>query len=90
MNKKKGFSIIEVLAAFFILTAGILVVFSATRLPLRHAGEARYKITAFYLAQEGVELVRNIRDNNFYTDGADWLENIPTITEGECFIVDKN
>ncbi|MDD5606318.1 MAG: prepilin-type N-terminal cleavage/methylation domain-containing protein [Candidatus Pacebacteria bacterium] len=82
---KKAFSIIEVLVAFFILTAGILVIYSTTRLPLRHASEARYKITAFYLAHEGIELTRNIRDNNFYTEGVGWLNNIPT---SNCFIID--
>ncbi len=86
MNKKKGFSIIEVLVSFFILVTGILVIYSSTNLPLRYSNEARNKIIAFYLAQEGVELVRNIRDNNFYNEEF-WLNDIPTTNTG-CFIID--
>ncbi len=83
-NLKKGFSIVEVFIAFFILTAGILVVYSTTHFPLRQTAAVNYKITAFYLAQEGIDIVRNIRDNNFQ-EGKNWLEGIPS---NSCFSLD--
>ncbi len=78
---KKGFSIIELLVAFFILTTGILVIYSTAVLPLRHTGEVGQKITAFYLAQEGVEIVTHMR-NNF----EEWGEGLPG--KEECFAID--
>jgi hypothetical protein len=41
---------------------------------------------AAYLAQEGLELVRNIRDSNWMTPGTGWRDNI----DNRSYIIDYN
>lgn len=64
MKKQKGFSIGEVMVAMFILLVGIV---DAIFLTVRSVGslkDSREAVVATLLAQEGTELVRNVRDNN--------------------------
>jgi hypothetical protein len=63
-KNKKGFSIGEVMVAMFILLVGIV---DAIYLTVRSVGDlhdSRDAVIATLLAQEGTELVRNVRDNN--------------------------
>lgn len=60
----RGFSLGEVLLAAFVLTAGILAITALMASSLRNSYETRDAIIAVELAQEGVELIRNLRDNN--------------------------
>lgn len=64
-KNKKGFSILEVLAAVFVLSIGITAVLSLMSNSISNSVDSRNSIIASALAQEGAELVRNIRDNNF-------------------------
>lgn len=68
MNKKnitkKGFSIGEVMIAMFILVTGIIGAVFLSAKSTAQIGDSRNAIIAASLAQEGVELVRNIRDNS--------------------------
>lgn len=66
--KKKslcGFSLGEVLLAGFVLTVGLLAISALMTKSLKGSFETRDTIVAVLLAQEGVELVRNVRDNDF-------------------------
>lgn len=76
---KKGFTIVETLVAITILMiaiAGPLVVASKG---LFGAGLAKNQMAASYLAQESMEVVKNIRDNNLY-QGSGWLTGISQCT----------
>ncbi|MEF3692397.1 MAG: hypothetical protein V3574_05075 [Candidatus Moraniibacteriota bacterium] len=64
-KQKKGFSIGEVVLAIFILSVGLLALFSLFNQGIRELQEERDVVVASMLAQEGVELVRNTRDNNW-------------------------
>lgn len=64
---KKGFTLLEVIVAVFILTVGVGGSFALIQQTLFAATMAQSRIIAAYLAQEGIEIIRNIRDNN-------WLE----------------
>ncbi len=64
---KKGFTLLEVIVAIFILTVGVGGSFALIQQTLFTATMAQSRIIAAYLAQEGIEIIRNIRDNN-------WLE----------------
>jgi hypothetical protein len=55
----------EVLAAIFVLTIGIGGAFLMVRQSLSAASINKNRLIAAYLAQEGIEMVRNIRDNNW-------------------------
>jgi type II secretory pathway pseudopilin PulG len=77
VQKTSGFTIIETLVAIFVLlitTTGPLVF---AQNGLRASFLARDQVTAFYLAQEPVEIFKNIRDANHIIRnifGLDWLE----------------
>jgi prepilin-type N-terminal cleavage/methylation domain-containing protein len=73
---KRGFTIIETLVAIAILMiaiAGPLVV--ATK-GLTSALVAKDQMIASYLAQESMEVIKNIRDNNLATPPTYWLAGI--------------
>jgi prepilin-type N-terminal cleavage/methylation domain-containing protein len=76
-KKIKGFSMPEVLISMFVLTIGLVAVISVINASLRSSYETRDALVATELAQEGVELVRNVRDNNF-ASGGDGFDN-PTV-----------
>ena len=62
---KKGFTLIEVILAISILTLAVGGSFALIQQTLVAASIANSKLIASYLAQEGLEIVRNIRDNNW-------------------------
>lgn len=64
MRTKKGFSLGEVMVAMFILLVGMADAVFLTANSIRDLGDGRDAMVAASLAQEGVELVRNVRDNN--------------------------
>lgn len=66
-SKNTGFTLLEVIMAIFILTVGIGGSFALIQQTISTASMVRSRLIATYLGQEGIEIVRNIRDNN-------WLE----------------
>ncbi len=76
--KKNGFTLIETLVAIFILTTAIAAALTAAGSGLQSSFYARDQITAFYLGEEAVEYIRNIRDTNFINRDANWLDHIPS------------
>ncbi|KKR70692.1 MAG: putative membrane protein [Candidatus Nomurabacteria bacterium GW2011_GWB1_40_7] len=72
VNKlSKGFTLIETLVAISIFTMSILAMFSVLAQSISDTGYAKKKMTATYLAQEGIEYARNLRDNAVLS-GAGW------------------
>ena len=61
---KKGFTLLEVLIAIFIMSVGIAGVMTLITQTIFLSTLSSSKLTAAYLTQEGIELVRNIRDGN--------------------------
>jgi prepilin-type N-terminal cleavage/methylation domain-containing protein len=64
-NSERGFTVIEMIIAIFILSVAIIGVFSALSVTVVLTANASDRLTGAYLAQEGIEIVRNIRDNNW-------------------------
>lgn len=60
-----GFTIIELMIAVFILLVGILAAFALVSNSIAYSSTYKLQLTAAYLAQEGIEIVRNIRDTNW-------------------------
>lgn len=79
-DKTKGFTLIEVIVAIFVLTIGVLGVFQVVQNITFFSQINSSKLVATYLAQEGIELVRNQRDSNWVA-GRPWAENLSTSTE---------
>lgn len=67
---KKGFSTAEVILSMFVLSVGLITVMNLIYKSRASSLDSRDIIIGAELAQEGVELVRNVRDNDF-ADGGD-------------------
>lgn len=68
-----GFSIAEVVISIFVISVGLVAVVNLIAASIRDSMSSRDLIVASQLSQEGVEIVRNIRDNdlNFFFATAD-------------------
>jgi prepilin-type N-terminal cleavage/methylation domain-containing protein len=61
-NSSKGFTLIETLVSLLIFSVSIVALISITAGGVSDTNFVKKKQSAYLLAQEGVELVRNIRD----------------------------
>lgn len=68
-NKVLGFSIMEVMISMFVLSAGIVAVIQLFSSGFINSAADRDRIVAAGLAQEGLEIVKNIRDNTLVIPG---------------------
>ncbi len=82
----KGFTLVETLVAIAIFATSIVGLISITARGVNDNVFVKNKLIASYLSQEGVELVRNMRDtsvlpenavdwNTFLTDQTNWVGN---------------
>lgn len=77
----KGSTLLELIAVIFIITVGIVGVSSLITQTISLAASSSQKLTAIYLAQEGIEIVRNIRDTNWVA-GGDWNNGLLDCSSG--------
>ncbi len=75
IKKQKGFTLAELLIAVFVLTTGVIGAYLAVQQSVNIASNSSLRSTAAYLAQEGIEIIRNIRDTNFL-EGDAWNEGL--------------
>ena len=68
IDNKSGFSLIEVLVGIMVLTVAIVAASNTLGTLVRSNENNMKAMQAYYLAQEGIEAVRNVRDSN-------WLHN---------------
>lgn len=64
-SNKKSFTLLEVMIAITILTLAVGGSFALIQQTLVATSLAQSKLIAYYLAQEGIEIVKNIRDSNW-------------------------
>jgi len=65
LGENNGFTLIEVLTVIFVVTAGIVAALTLVQNSVASSRFASRRLTATYLAQEGIEITRSIRDNNW-------------------------
>ena len=70
-DKNKGFTLIELVIAIFILTVAIIGIYNSFSSTVILTAGSSSRLTAAYIGQEGIEIVRNIRDNN-WVQGKEW------------------
>ena len=74
---RRGFTLIETFVATAVLLVSLAGPLSIAAQALRSSYYARDQVTAFYLAQEGLEYVRAKRDQNYLANPANpWLTGI--------------
>lgn len=67
IQAKSGFTLVEIVAVLFVVAVGLVGVLSLIVQNIQSQNISKNTITAYQLAQEGIELVRKVRDTN-------WLE----------------
>lgn len=89
---KEGFSLIEILAVLFVISMALLGIVSLINQNIQVQSINKNNLIASSLAQEGIELIRNVRDTNWLTNQAfdtylsddsyqiDYRDNMPTPT----------
>lgn len=86
-----GFTLIESLVAMTILITAILGPMSIAANGIASASYVRDQTTAFFLAQEGLEYIRNARDSNaLTTPPLDWLTGLEACVSSSCAIDPSN
>ena len=82
----EGFTIIELVIAIFILSVAIFGVYNAFSTIVVLTSGISDRLTAAYLAQEGIEIIRNIRDTNWIEMGTDpnitWYDGLSGWEDG--------
>jgi prepilin-type N-terminal cleavage/methylation domain-containing protein len=75
----RGFTLIETLVAITVLTMVIIGPLSLAAKSIGASLVSQNQITAFYLGQEALEYITNVKDNNFLQSN-DWLNGL-----NQCF-----
>ena len=77
---QKGFTLIEIIIAITVLSFGVLMVYNAFAVAASTTYANAPRLAASYLAQEGIEIIRNLRDINFINQAV-WSAGLLT---GPC------
>ena len=78
-TSKKGFTLVETMVAIAVLAIALVGPYSAVETALNASYVARDELIASALAQEGMEYIRSIRDNN-YLNSRTWLVGLSTLS----------
>jgi prepilin-type N-terminal cleavage/methylation domain-containing protein len=80
ISNKRGFTLIEVITAVAVISIGIVGILKLIPNIVSGVTINASRMTAAYLAQEGLEIVRNVRDTNWveiYKNGSgSWKEGL--------------
>ena len=82
-NFKKGFTLIETMVAITVLMTAIVGPMEIASKALFSSYYARDQITAYYLAQEGIEIVRAKRDSYVLANPTNYVANVSQISKGQ-------
>ena len=82
-NNNKGFTIVETLVALFVFSIAVISMMMSLSRGIQGTAYSREKIIASYLAQEGIEYIRNLRDDYVYKD-ANWVGFKKILIDSGC------
>lgn len=83
-----GISLLEVVMAIMIIALGLLGVLSLVIQNVKAQYINKNVLIASGLAQEGLELVRNVRDLNWLTPGNSWKADIKGVGGDKTYTID--
>jgi len=73
VSGRQGFTLLETMFAILIVSVGILGIHNGMSFAIKNTKIARENFVGTYLAQEGIEIVKNLRDYNWVNDNSDPL-----------------
>ncbi len=80
IKQQKGFSLIGVTISIFIVSTGLMAILSLANMSLKSSNVGEMRFIASGLAQEGVEIIRDIRRTNVDWIDWEWYGTIATST----------
>ena len=83
LKKEKGFSLLEVITVLFIISLGLVGILALIVQNVQTETANRNKLIASQLAQEGLELARNMRGDN-WLQGRGWSKGLNDNDCGGC------
>ena len=75
-SKNRGFTLIETIVTILVVTVGVLAAYIVTQEIISYTHQVSSRLTAAYLAKEGIEIVRNIRDTNWLQPADNWNDGL--------------
>ncbi|MES2213565.1 MAG: prepilin-type N-terminal cleavage/methylation domain-containing protein [Patescibacteria group bacterium] len=97
-KNSKGFTLVETMVAIAILSVSITATFTAAQKGLQSSSYAKDQITAFYLIQDAMEYIENVRDINRIQSIASlssggsrvgWLTGLSQNSSDPCWFADQ-
>lgn len=86
-NRNSGFTLLETLGALSVLILAVAGPLTLASYVLRSASVSQNRLVAFYLGQEAIEYVRNLRDSNAINGEANWLNGLDAcISPNNCAV----
>lgn len=76
-QNKNGFSLIEIIFSIGLITVGLVSILSLFNYNIKNGIRNKNKLVAIYLAEEQIEIIRQLRDNNWFIN-KDWMFQIPS------------
>lgn len=80
---KRGFSLVEVITVLFVISLGLVGILSLIIQNIQSQSYNKNNLIAYQLAQEGIELVRKVRDSNWRSNNVSFAE---LLSPGQYFI----
>jgi prepilin-type N-terminal cleavage/methylation domain-containing protein len=74
--KNRAFTLIELILAVFVTAVGTVGAFAVLQKVIVSTTFSSSRLVASYLAQEGIEVIRNIRDTNWVEGATNWDADI--------------
>jgi len=81
-NNRSAFTLIEVIMVLFIISLGLVGVLALIVQNIQSQTLNKHNLVAYQLSQEGIELIRKVRDTN-WAGGVDWNTGL---AEGDYFM----
>ena len=82
LKRQNGFSLLEVMVAISIVTVGLGGAMALITMSFSAGAASTERLIAANLAQEGIEVVRNIRDINYSSDSVRWQNWYNSVSNG--------
>ena len=78
-SNKQAFTLVEILIAITVLAVTLTAMANLVIVTMRANNSNENTLTAYYLAEQGLEAMRNVRDTN-------WLQNYAWNTDFDCVV----